>query len=141
MDFVKDEQLRILVLTKLYELNRKQESVSNIKNDEIFNDVEPSQLNFCFQYLGTLHLIDNSYSHERGIYRYDPQIITGKGIDIVESLMSSLGKKIKDTVFQNATSSIDKVVIFLADFSTKQDIWDMLIQFFNTLIEKLMVIF
>ena len=136
-----DDKLRILVLTKIYELNRKQEASHLWRQDKIFADVEPTQMNFCFQYLGTLNLITVSYANKKGIYNYSPEVITGKGIDIVESLMKGFAKKIGEKIAQNSTGVLDKVVVFLTEYSIKQDILDMLIKLFNEIIQKLMSIF
>lgn len=133
---MKDKQLQILVLTKLYQLNRNQENANTLKKDAVFEDIDPKQLNFCFQYLGTMKLIDNAYSNNRGVYYYIPQTITGTGMDIVESLMSKISSKNK--IFENASSVIDKITVFLVEASTNSDIWDALIKIFNQLIKALM---
>lgn len=138
---MKDEQLRILVLTKLYEYNRNHYTTSHFKSDKIFEGGEPNQLNFCFQYLGTLGLIENSTSVTGGVYDFNPKIITGKGIDIVESLMLKITTTMKNKLFEEASSVIEKIPIFLAEALVNQDIWDTLIKIFNELIKALMVIF
>ncbi|PBO85311.1 MAG: hypothetical protein COA77_04240 [Thaumarchaeota archaeon] len=138
---MKDGQLRILVLTKLYELNRNHASVHELEKNMLFQGIEPNQLNFCFQYLGTLNLIQNASTNHVGIYNFSPQFITGKGIDIVESLMLDIKTKIKNNLFEKAHSVIEKIPIFLAEASVNQDLWDMLIVIFDKLIKAIMVIF
>ena len=138
---MKDKQLRILVLTKLYEFNRNHVSIRNLDKNVIFSEVDSNQLNFAFQYLGTLNLIENATVNRGGISTFYPQIITGKGIDIVESLMLGIKTKIKNEIFEKASSVIEKIPIFLAEASANQDIWDALIVIFDKLIKALMVIF
>ena len=138
---MKDKQLRILVLTKLYELNRNHASVNDFKKLITFDKVEPNQLNFCFQYLGTLNLIENGTVNRGGMYEFSPQIITGKGIDIVEYLMLEIKSKIKNEIFEKASSVIEKIPIFLAEALVNQDLWDALIVIFDKLIKALTFIF
>ncbi len=136
---MEDKQLRILFLTKLYEYNRNGASVLDLVKNTIFDGVDSNQMNFCLQYLGTLNLIQTSSRHGGGLTSYDPEIITGKGIDIVESLVSEI--KIKNEVFEKASSVIEKIPIFLAEVLKNQELLDAIIVIFDKLIEALKVIF
>jgi len=137
---MEDKQLRILALTKLYEYNRTHYSVQNFEKDAVFQGVEPNELNFAFQYLGTQGLILNGVVSSNGLHHFNPQYITGKGIDIVESLMLGITTKIKDKLVKDASSVLEKIPIFLAEAAKNQDLWDALIKIFDGLIEKLQFI-
>ena len=115
--------------------------MSELVKNTIFDGVDSNQMNFCLQYLGTLNLIQTSSRHSAGLTSYNPEVITGKGIDIVENLMLDIKTKIKSELFQKAHSVIEKIPIFLAEASVNQDLWDALIVIFEKLIKALMVIF
>ena len=136
---MEDKQLRILFLTKLYEYNRNGASVRGLVQNTIFDKVDSNQMNFCLQYLGTLNLIQTSSRHSAGLTSFTPEIITGKGIDIVESLISEI--KIKNEVFEKASSVIEKIPIFLAEVLTNQELLNTIIAIFDRLIEALKIIF
>lgn len=139
---MKDAQLRILFLSKLYESNRNGASILNIKEDELFKDVDENQWNFCFQYLGTLNLIQYSSSNRgAGLYTFNPLYIAGKGIDIVESLMEKITTKLKNSVIENSSSVVEKIPIFIAHTLENPDFWDTVIEIFEKLIDAMMVIF
>jgi len=137
---MEDKQLRILILTKLYEFNRTHYSVQEFDKNLIFRGVDPNQLNFAFQYLGTHGLILNGVVSQNGLVNFNPQYITGKGIDIVESLMSGITGKIKDKLVKDAYSVVEKIPIFLAEALENQDLWDAIIVIFDKLIEALKII-
>ena len=136
---MEDKKLRILFLTKLYEYNRTHYSTLQLVKDSIFDGVDSNQMNFCLQYLGTINLIQTSSRHSAGLTSYNPEVITGKGIDIVESIVSEI--KIKNEIFEKASSVIEKIPIFLAEALTNQDLLDAIIIIFDKLIEALKVIF
>jgi len=136
---MEDKQLRILFLTKLYEHNRNGASVHNLEQNAIFDGVDSNQMNFCLQYLGTLNLIQTSYRHGGGLTRFTPEVITGKGIDIVESLVSEI--KIKNEIFEKASSVIERIPIFLNEVLTNQELLNAIIAIFDRLIEALKIIF
>ena len=136
---MEDKQLRILFLTKLYEYNRNGASVLELVRNVIFDKVDSNQMNFCLQYLGTLNLIQTSERHGAGLTSYNPEVITGKGIDIVESLV--LRSDIKNKLFEKASTVIEKIPIFLAEVSANQDLLNTIIEIFDKLIQALTVIF
>ena len=57
---MEDKQLRILVLTKLYEFGRTHYTVREFEKNVVFQGIDTNQLNFAFQYLGTQNLIQYS---------------------------------------------------------------------------------
>ena len=72
-----DNKLRILVLTKLYQINRKHEDAKNLKDDPLIKNVDEAQLNFCYQYLGTLNLINFSYTNHESVYFFSATVYHG----------------------------------------------------------------
>lgn len=89
--------------------------------------------------MGTQGLIVNGVVSQNGLHNFNPQYITGKGIDIVESLMLDISTKIKNKL-GNASSAIEKIPIFLAEALTNPDLWNTLIEIFDELIRQLSLI-
>jgi len=137
---MEDKQLRILVLTKLYQHNRQGASIKNFTEDKIFEGVDEKQFNFCYQYLGTQNLIEYESSGGGGLWSFSPLFIKGQGMDIVESLISKISDKIKNSLIKNTSSVIEKIPIFLAESLTNLDLWDAAIQIFDKLIQALSVV-
>ena len=87
--------------------------------------------------MGTQGLIINGVVSSNGLHNFNPQYITGKGIDIVESLMLGITGKIKDKLVKDAYTVLEKIPIFLAEAAENQDLWDVLIKIFDKLIKEL----
>ena len=136
-----DKKLRILILTKLYELNRQKQDFRNDIFEVIDKEVSPEQLNFAFQYLGTSGLIENASSHNGGVYKFYPQLIKGKGIDLIENLVTKTAEKIKNESLINASTMLDKILIFATNILTNPDFFETALKIFDKLIEALQIIF
>lgn len=129
-----DKKLEVLILSKLYEFNRNQISPGSFKTNNIFDGVDEKQLNFALQYLTTGNFIQSGISNSNGYNVYHPSVITNKGIDLINDLISD--QKL-NKIIESASSNVDKIALLISKLLSDPSIWELV----QTIYENLIKIF